>query len=181
MRVAFLRGINVGGRNRLPMKGLEAALRDLGAREVRTYLQSGNVVFEGPDLDPATLAERLADAVMADHGFRPRTLVLEAAGLERVVHANPYPQATAEPKSLHLFFPLEPPAEPDLTHLEGVRQPTERYALTGGVLYLHAPEGIGRSKLAGRVDQALGVETTARNWRTASKVLRLARGDAPAG
>ena len=84
--------------------------------------------------------------------------------------ANPYPEGEDEPKSLHLYFLTEPAGSPNLNLLHGQQLENERFTLQDQVFYLHAPDGIGRSKLATNVDRALGVATTARNWRTVSKL-----------
>lgn len=175
MKVALLRGVNVGGRNRLRMKDMRTLLEQVGATDARTYLQSGNAVFSAPDDDEAAFADRLSAAIEAAHGFRPLVLVLDGSELARAVERNPFPEADAAPKAVHLFFPVRPASSPDLQALEAVRRDGEAFALLQGVLYLHAPEGIGRSKLAERIDRALGAETTARNWRTVTRLLAMLR------
>lgn len=179
MVVGFLRGINVGGRNRLPMHALRTELERLGARNVRTYLQSGNVVFHPPERPLDALAEDLSRAIEGGHGFRPAVLLLDAIALRRAAEANPFPEATGTPKTLHLFLPLTPTDAPDLARLEALRAPAERIAWREGVLYLHAPDGIGRSKLAAGAERAIGTATTARNWTTVTQVLALASGGEP--
>ena len=169
-RILLLRGINVGGRNLLPMADLRALLAGLGATDVRTSIQSGNAVFRHADPDAAGLADRLAEAVERDHGFAPKTLTLAADTLERAIAANPFPEAVAEPKSLHLFFLAASPEPAGLARLRELAAAGERVAVVDAVLYLHAPAGIGRSKLAAAVEQRLGVSATARNWRTVLKL-----------
>ena len=177
--IALLRGINVGGANKLPMRELVGVLEGLGLREVRTYIQSGNVLFQSDAEELPGIAVRIGDAIEERHGFRPQVLALSLAKLERAIAANPFPEAEAEPKTLHLYFLSSVPPSPDLATLEGIKRESERYSLQGEVLYLHAPEGIGRSKLAARVEKALGVPVTARNWRTAGKIVAMAREFAP--
>lgn len=172
--VALLRGINVGGRNRLPMDELRELLEDLGLGEVRTYIQSGNVVFEAEDADPSRLADRVRAAIGESHGFEPRVVVRGAAEVEHAVEANPFPEAESEPKTLHLYFLAAEPEDPDLDALEALAKESERYALQGDVVYLHAPDGVGRSKLAARAEGPLGVAATGRNWRTVTRILELA-------
>ncbi|MDX1623603.1 MAG: DUF1697 domain-containing protein [Gemmatimonadota bacterium] len=168
--ILLLRGINVGGRNRLGMDDLKEILTSLGLENIRTWIQSGNVVFEsGGEVSP-DLADEIAEAIEEDHGFRPRVLLLSAEELEEAIEANPFPEAESEPKRLHLFFLESVPEEPDLEELAEAKAPTERYHLTDRVFYLHAPEGIGRSKLAGNAERYLGVRATARNWRTVQAV-----------
>ena len=168
--VALFRGINVGGRNRLPMRELVAALEGLGLQSIRTYIQSGNVVFQSEEPGPAALADRISAAVGESHGFFPQVLILELDELENAIAANPFPEAGDQPKSLHLFFLASVPENPDMQKLESIRIDSERFALKGRVFYLHAPDGIGRSKLAARVERTLGVRATARNWRTVCKL-----------
>lgn len=172
--IALLRGINVGGHNKLPMAALVTLLEDLGLRSVRTYIQSGNAVFRSDMADAADLAPRITAAIEAAHGFAPHVLLLTGDDLRHAAASNPYPQATAEPKTLHLYFLAEAPANPDLAMLEDVRGENERFELHDRVFYLYAPDGIGRSKLADKVGKALDVPQTARNWRTVDRLLRMA-------
>ncbi|ADE12496.1 DUF1697 domain-containing protein [Sideroxydans lithotrophicus] len=172
--IALLRGINVGGNNKLPMKELSALLTEMGLCDVQTYIQSGNVVF-GCDLkNKATLAAKISAAIKAQHGFAPHILLLDAAELKKAMAGNPYPEAESEPKSLHLFFLDEVPQQPDLKSLEAIKTPSERFKLAGKVFYLHAPDGVGNSKLAARAERLLGVAASARNWNTVCKLAEMA-------
>ena len=107
--IALLRGINVGGKNPLPMKSLGSVLEGLGCTDVRTFIQSGNVVFCRPRVSPASFGRQIAVSVKKEHGFEPRVLVLPAAKLEEIVAANPFPNAVSDPKSLHVFFLAKAP------------------------------------------------------------------------
>ena len=173
--IALLRGINVGGNNLLPMKDLVAVLEELGCTNVSTYIQSGNVVFERPRNDAMRLSKRIGNTVLKNHSFKPRTLVLTADEFENAVVSNPFPDAEVSPKSLQIFFLSEEPTSPEFEMLNSIKSRNESYALIEKVFYLHAPDGIGRSKLAARVEKLLGVNATARNWRTVSKLLEMAR------
>jgi len=173
--IALFRGINVGGRNKLPMRELVGALEALGLHKVRTYIQSGNVVFQSEEQSLDDISERISTAINESHGFSPYVLILTLEEFENALTANPYPEATPEPKTLHLYFLAAAPENPDLEKLEGLKLENERYSLLGKVFYLYAPDGIGRSKLAARVEKALGVRVTARNWRSAVKILELAK------
>lgn len=174
--VALLRGINVGGRNRVAMVELREALTGAGLSDVRTYIQSGNVVFDTADSDLDRISVRISAKILKNHGFEPRVLLLESAELERAIARNPFPEAVAEPKTLHLLFLETAPEHPDLEGLESVRAERERFELDDCVFYLHAPDGIGRSRLAERVERLLGVPATARNWRSVQKIRELAEG-----
>ena len=173
--IALIRGINVGGSHRLPMKDLKLAFEQNGCSDVHTYIQSGNVVFRSTTADAGRLAKRLAAAVSKSHGFEPHVLVLTRNELEKAAAANPFPEADNNPTSVHLFFLTASPKKPDPATLEAARAPSERFALKGRVFYLHTPDGFGTSKLAACVESLLGVPATARNWRTATRLLALAR------
>ena len=172
--VALFRGINVGGHNILPMKELASVLESIGLLCVRTYIQSGNVVFQSNTTDVQKLSHAITTAVETSHGFSPKVLLLSAQALRDVIAANPFPDGAAEPKTLHLFFLASSPANPNVVRLESFRAAGEHFRLIDKVLYLHAPDGTGRSKLAANVEKAMGVPTTARNWRSALKVLSMA-------
>jgi len=175
--IALFRGINVGGNNPLPMRQLVTQLEALGLQDVSTYIQSGNVVFRSRERDTSNLPARIQSAVGESHGFTPQVLILAVDEFEDAVASNPFPQAESEPKSLHLLFLASIPDGPDLETLESLKRNAEEFELRDRVFYFHAPNGIGRSKLAARVEKALGVPVTARNWRSVCKILDLARAD----
>ena len=120
---------------------------------------------------------RLTSAIGKSHGFEPHVLVLTRSELEKAVRGNPFPESIETPKNLHLFFFVEPPKQPDLKACEALKTTTERFKLTDSVFYLHTPDGFGTSKLAGRVEQLLGVRATARNWRTVNTLLQMTPAD----
>jgi len=175
--MAFFRGINVGGKV-LPMKALTAILEAAGCREVRTYVQSGNAVFRHAAGSAAQVSARVRAAVAkAKIGFEPQVLILDRKELQKAAAANPFPEAVATPRSLHLFFLAARPPKPDLTALEDLRSGKEAFVLSNKVFYLLTPDGFGISKLAQRVERSLGIEATARNWRTVNAVLELANSE----
>ena len=173
--IAFFRGINVGGRNVLAMKALNALLEELGCTAVRTYIQSGNVVFRHKEGQAAGLSETISKAALGRFHFAPYVLLLTANYLENALAANPFSSAEEKPKTMHLYLLSAAPTEPDLGGLEKLKLASEKFKLIDQVFYLFAPDGIGRSKLAARVEKLLGVSATARNWRTAQKMLELAK------
>jgi uncharacterized protein (DUF1697 family) len=174
--VVFLRGVNVGGSGALPMKDLVALMEGLGCKNVRTYIQSGNALFDGTKADATRVAKQLGAVSLKKRAFEPRLLVLSATELEAAAAANPYPQAAiATPQFLHLFFLTEKPDAPDLEALYAVKASHEEFTLAGKHLYLHTPKGFGTSKLAAKAVQRLGVNATARNWRTVTRMLTMAR------
>lgn len=171
--IALLRGINIGGHNKLPMKDLSALLTEMGLREVQTYIQSGNVTFRSAAKDRAALAAKISGAIRARHGFAPQVWLLDAAELREAMAGNPYPEAEAIPASLHLLFLAEVPPQPKLKELDALKTSSERYTLAGKVFYLHAPEGVGRSRLAANAERLLGVAATGRNWNTVRKLAEM--------
>ncbi len=173
--IALFRGINVGGKNILPMKQLIAILESLGCLDVTTYIQSGNAVFRHEENDVSLLTRKIAAVVHESHGFEPHVILLTADKLKRAMASNPYPDAESDPSKLHLFFLASEPGNPDLEVLESIRAKNERFAVKRDVAYLHAPDGIGRSKLAARIERALGVAGTGRNWRSVCKILEMAK------
>lgn len=170
--IALLRGINVGRTRSLPMKDLVRILEGMGFENVQTYIQSGNVVFRSAQECSEREAADISDAVMAEFGFRPDVMILEASDLAGAAERNPFP--TDEGKFLHFFFLQSDPKAPELDALEAISTDTERFRLDGRVFYLFAPDGIGRSKLAERVERCLGVPATARNLNTVNKLLEMA-------
>jgi uncharacterized protein (DUF1697 family) len=172
--IALFRGINVGGTGILPMKELAHLLEELGCAGVRTYIQSGNAVFRHRASAPG-LVKKIRAAVGAAKGFEPQLLLLTEDHVARAAASNPFPEGEEDPSKLHLSFLTAKPEQPDLETLERLSANGERFELKGDVFYLHAPEGIGRSKMAAKVEKALGVPATGRNWRTVQKILEMAR------
>jgi len=174
--IALLRGINVGGKNNLPMKELVAVLDDLGSRNVQTYIQSGNAVFENKENDRTRLLTGIRSAIKQRRGFDPHVLMLEPEDIQRAIRQNPFSEAEIEPQTLHVSFLASAPEKANLKALESLMRDRERFHLIGNAFYLHAPEGVGRSRLAANVEKVLGVPMTDRNWRTVCKLWEMAKG-----
>ena len=156
------------------MKDLVVLLEVLGARNVRTYIQSGNAVFQSAEKNASRLSRQLVAEIKKRHGFEPLVLLLGLEAIETAIAKNPFPEAEADPSSLHLGFLASTPKNPDLETLKKLKKASERFHLGDNVFYLHAPEGVGRSKLAARTEKLLGVPMTDRNWRTVCKIRELA-------
>jgi uncharacterized protein (DUF1697 family) len=171
--VALLCGINVGGKHSLPMQDLRDMLAALGCEDTKTYIQSGNAVFRSDD-ECGLLSSKIEAVVAEKFGFAPKVLLLTIDEYQSILAANPFPNAVDDPKSLHVSFLSETPINPDLDSLATLKSSTEKFKLLEYAFYLHAPDGIGRSKLAAKVEKCLGVQATGRNWRTASKLAELA-------
>jgi uncharacterized protein (DUF1697 family) len=172
--IALLRGINVAGRNRLPMAQLADSLRGLGLRRVTTYLQSGNVIFEGPEIAPSQLADEIGNALFTRFGFRPLIFLLTRDQLNQVLADNPFRRVNPDDKALHCFFLFKPASAADTNGLNAARSAREQWVLKNGVLFLYTPDGFGRSKLAATLEKLIGIAATARNWRTITQLCQLA-------
>lgn len=182
--IALLRGINLGGHNRVSMTDLRQVFESLGHTEVATYIQSGNVVFSpaGAGAGKAEQAAALEQAIASATGVSPKVVVLTAAELEQVVRDNPFPDP-ASPKFLHAVF-YGTGAGPDTEAIAAtVRRVAERGSrdqaeVKGRTLYLHTPDGFGRSELANLLlARARGAAAagTARNWATVLKLVSMCR------
>lgn len=169
--VALLRGINVGGHNKLPMADFRELLTELGCRDVKTYIQSGNAVFNVDDDDG--LAERIAAAIDKQFGFRPPVLIIGAGKLTRVASENPFADVDVEPNFIHIAFLLRPAKAANIDRIQALQGASEQYELTDLAFYLLAPDGIARSKLAADIEKCLGVPATARNWRSVGKLQQM--------
>jgi len=153
------------------MRELVKILEKLGLENVRTYIQSGNVIFQSSESHTSQLSTDISLSVEDKKGFRPKVLLLSSKEIQTAVDNCPF--SSDEGKLLHFSFLSEFPEEPDLESLEAVKTVTEEFMLIDKVFYLYAPDGVGRSKLATKIEKALGVSTTARNWNTVRKVLSM--------
>lgn len=174
--IALFRGINVGGRHILPMKELITILEDLGCRNVKTYIQSGNAVFESKLNNTSQLSKKISAEINKRRGFPPHVLLLSLEEMEKAITNNPFPDGEKDPKTLHVGFLTSTPKTPDLKALEALKVDREQFKLMDNIFYLYAPEGIGRSKLAARSEKLLGVPLTDRNWGTVRKIMQIAQG-----
>lgn len=171
--IALFRGVNVGGRHILPMSDLAEILHQLGCDNIQTYIQSGNVVFQNTSQQTGALAKAISTRIAKVRGFAPNVLLLEVADIEAAIANNPFP--TGNGKALHFFFMEAAPPSPDLETLAKLKVSSEDFKLLQNVFYLYAPDGIGRSKLAEKVEKCLGINVTARNWNTVSKLLEMVK------
>jgi uncharacterized protein (DUF1697 family) len=180
-KIVLLRGINVGSANRIAMPALREALLDEGFANVRTYVQSGNIVVE-TGLDDEKLAGAVERLIADQFGLSVPALALGHAELADVIAANPYPEpALQDPKRFQVTFLTGEPDGDVVSELEALAAETgELVAVHRRALYAWHPEGIQRSKLATRLTpKRLGVaNVTARNWTTVTTLLEMAAGDA---
>jgi uncharacterized protein (DUF1697 family) len=171
--VALLRGINVGGKNKLPMKDLVALCREAGCTDATTFIQSGNVVLKASASAVKKLPRVLEDAIAARFGFRSPVVLRSQAELAAVIDANPFAKK-ADPNHLHVAFLADTPAPNLVATLDPNRSPGDAFALVGRDLYLHLPNGVGNTKLTNAyLDSKLKTTSTVRNWRTVQKLIEL--------
>jgi len=172
--VALLRAVNVGGRNRVPMTELRRAVEALPATDVRTYVQSGNVVFRSPHRAEAAVVDAVRAALQGAFGFEIGVVVRSAAALATVLGTNPLSTEGRDPSRLAVTFLSAAPAVG--TVAAGIqRVGAEEYALVGRELFLYAPGGLGTSKLGPVLaERRLGVTGTTRNWRSVTALAALA-------
>lgn len=170
--VALLRGVNVGGRTLVSMADVRRAAVDCGLADVRTYLQSGNVLFATDD-DADAVARRLRGALVAAAGVEPDVIVRTREELRRVVEENPYADRDPGPTQVHVVF-VPGTAAASLPALDLASFAPEEASAVGRQVYLYLPGGAGRSKLAAVLARQKGPPGTMRNWRTVTALAGLA-------
>ncbi len=174
--IALLRGINVGG-NTLRMERLRALFAGLGFADTRTYVQSGNVLFTAAR--PAAGLAELIEARLARETRLPVSVLIRSpAQLERIVAANPFlKEPGIDARKLHVTFLLGRPSNPGLAALGGVKSGADRWQADGAEVYLHCPDGYGRTKLNNTaIERLLATRATTRNWNTVTALYEMSLG-----
>ncbi len=170
--VALLRGVNVGGKNKLPMPALASLFEEVGCRDVETYIQSGNVVFTAPERIATRLPRLLSERISDRFGFTTPVLLRTREELAAVAQGNPYFAVGADPDTLLVMFLADRPGSTLVARLDARRSPPDQFEVRGCEIYLRCPNGFARTKLTNAYfDAKLATTSTGRNWRT---ILRLA-------
>jgi uncharacterized protein (DUF1697 family) len=172
--IALLRGINVGGNRKVPMKDLKALVEATGADHVSTYVQSGNVVLT-TTRKPDDLRHEMEKRLKSAFGFEVTVMVRTAAELEKVIANNPFAKEAADPTKVFAVFLTDKVKAADLATIDAAAFEPDRFVGKGREIYLHLPNGAGRSKLAGSIEGKVKVPATARNWRTVTALHDLAQ------
>ena len=173
---ALIRGINLGGHSRLAMPALRAGLAELGFEDVVTYIQTGNAVFRTRHRK-AGIAAAIERRIHADSGLTVTVMLRTPPQLDRIAKRNPFVADAREPRHLHVLFLDKTPAKTAVRKLDPDRSPPDRFHVDGQQIYLHHPNGLGRSRLsADYFEKTLGVRGTARNWNTVLKLVELTTG-----
>lgn len=172
--VALLRGINVGGRAMIKMPALRSLLAEMGFEDVSTYVQSGNVVFKSSSRGADVIASDIEERIAAAFGLETTVLIRTPAELRRIADSNPFQDRETDYTKLHVVFLSSAPEAQAVNELDPNRSPPDEFSVRGREIYLHLPNGAGRSKLTiDYFEKRLGVRATARNWKTLTKLIEL--------
>ena len=177
-QIVLLRGINIGSRNRIAMPELRQSLSDAGYADVRTYLQSGNVVLSS-DVSPERLARKCEQLIAKRFSLDIPVVVRTHDELAKVVKRNPLGEVAADPKRYQVSFLSGKPSREVVDRLKEAAAAPERFEVIGREIYAWHPDSIARSRLwALLAGQGLGVTATARNWTTIGELLEIAHASA---
>jgi uncharacterized protein (DUF1697 family) len=174
--VAMLRGVNVGGHQKLSMEALRTLCSGVGLRDVQTYIQSGNVVFREDIGDHGVLARKLEDGIQGEFGFRPDVIVRTTSELRKVILHNPFAgRKEVAPNRLLVVFMASAPARQAREQILSMPCEPEEMHFNGRELYVYYPHGMARPKIPmARIEKLLNTTSTGRNWNTVNKLLAMA-------
>lgn len=174
--ISMLRGVNVGGHNKIKMDSLRALYESLKLRDAQTYVQSGNVIFRTDERDPARLTKRIEDGIERKFGFRPNVILRTAAEMREVAAKNPFAKRRGiEPSRLLVSFLASDPGEEARERVRQLKCDPEELLIEGRELYIYFPNGMGRSKLTqAALEKTLKSPATGRNWNSVTKLLEMA-------
>ena len=173
--ISMLRGINVGGHKRIKMDQLRRSFEALGFEQVKTYIQSGNVVFKTAKSSPAALSKKIEESILKDFGFPASVISRTADEMSKMIAENPFlKQRGIDPAKLHVMFLSEPPTPAALKELAEVTVAPDQCQCSAREIYFYLPNGVSKSVLWNSpVDRILAVVTTTRNWRTVNTLHRM--------
>jgi uncharacterized protein (DUF1697 family) len=172
--VALLRGVNVGGKHKLPMKDLVEIFTAGSCKGVRTYIQSGNAVFTCSESVFQGLRSALEKKIASRFGFPAPVVLRSREHMAQVVRNNPFLKAGKSEQALHVMFLADAPGAEAVAKLDPMRSPGDEFRVIGSEIYLHLPNGAGNSKLTNAYfDSKLSTIGTGRNWATVLKLLEM--------
>jgi uncharacterized protein (DUF1697 family) len=175
--ISLLRGINVGPHKRMKMDKLRESLESLGFTAVRTYIQSGNVIFKAAKLSPSALSRKIEDRISADFGFSVDVISRTRDEMGGIVLNNPLvrEEPGIDPRKLHVAFLSNAPTAAALKKLVALTMRPDKARCAGAEIYLYFPNGVSGSSLWRHpLDRVLAVPTTMRNWNTVNKLYEMA-------
>ena len=172
----MLRGINVGAHKRMKMEKLRASCEALGFVGVKTYIQSGNLIFKAPKLSPAGLSKKLSECIVKDFGFSCEVISRTREEMKQVTDNNPFTKERGlDVSKLHAVFFSQPPAPAGLKKLQELTLAPDRVQPAGNEIYFYFPNGVSGSSLWKHpLDRVLGVAGTMRNWKTVTTLYQMA-------
>ena len=173
--IAMLRGVNVSGHKPLSMERLRAALAPLGFTSVKTYLQSGNVVFEAAKGSPLALAAKIHEIINREFGYKVPVVIRTAAEVARIIADNPFTKDLhIDPLKLHVTFLSDPSPKTALAVLQSLADGPERLHVSGREIYLYCPNGYGRTRLSNTaIEKKLTLAATTRNWKSVNALMQM--------
>ena len=174
--ISILRGINVSGHNIIKMDELKKLIISLGFENVRTYIQSGNIVYQTKTTDPKELNLMIKKAIQKNFGFEIPVHTLTIETLENIIQKNPFVKQSIDAAFLHVTFLAEVPAPEKIDLLKSIDYKNDIFEIIEQTMYLYCPKGYGNTKLTNTfVESKLKVSATTRNWKTTNELLNLAK------
>jgi uncharacterized protein (DUF1697 family) len=178
--LALLRGINVGGKNKLPMKDLAALFEAADCCDVRTFIQSGNVVFQAAPRLAAKVPGLIAEQIAARFGYRTPVVLRSAEQMTQLIQNNPFLKSATDPNTLHVMFLADRPSAALAKGLDPERSAPDRYTLIGQDIYMQLFSGVSGTKLTNAYfDSKLATVSTIRNWRSVLQLEKMVSGGSP--
>ena len=174
--ISMLRGVNVGGHNKIKMDALRELYQSLKLRDAQTYVQSGNMIFRTDERDISRLAKRIEAGIERKFGFRPDVILRTAAEMKEVIARNPFVKRRGiEPSKLLVTFLASDPGEEAREKVRLMKCDPEELRIEGREQYIYFPNGMGRSKLSlAALEKTLKTPGTGRNWNSVTKMLEMA-------
>lgn len=175
--ITLLRGINVSGKKKIKMADLRSHLEELNFKNIKTYIQSGNILFKSTETSLSTLEKQVKDKIQEKYGFDVPVMVKQAIDFQRVIDNNPFAKDESNDiKCMHITFLGSLPTQEQVDHLATYSYPSEEYVLENQDIYYYAPNGYGRAKMNNNFfEKKLKVSATTRNWRTVNKLSEMAK------
>jgi uncharacterized protein (DUF1697 family) len=173
--ISMLRGINVGPHNKIKMDRLRESFEALGFEQVKTYVQSGNVVFKTAKRSTSDLSKKIEERVLKDFGYSVPVISKTAEEMGKTIQNNPFlTMKGIDASKLHVTFLSQVPGQPALKKLDALVAGSDEFHYWGNEIYLYCPNGYGRTKLSNNaLERVLGVRATTRNWRTVNNLYQI--------
>lgn len=174
--ICLIRGINVGGHKVVKMDALRKSFEKMGFEDLRTYVQSGNVVFKAPKQSSVTMETGIRKRILKDFGYEVGVIVRSAEQIAEVIRANPFSKdSNNDISKFYVTFLSQVPQPTGIDILKKIPGENDRYHCCGQEVYLYCPGGYGETKFSNNaLEKALSCSATTRNWNTVNKLLEMA-------